>query len=144
MPQGHGTYYEDDGHIECEWQGGKANGPGRKVYPGSGRADGFGADVYEGMFKEDKRHGSGTMMYSSGDIYEGMWADDQKHGPGTFFYMSKGKRFDGVWQLDVPKCGAYSEIHTPPPGTNGSLPPIELAQPQGVLQAAMHQTMAGL
>lgn len=38
-------------------------------------------------------------MYGSGDVYEGMWADDKKHGTGTFFYMSRGKRFDGVWQV---------------------------------------------
>ncbi len=32
------------------------------------------------------------MMYANGDVYEGLWANDTKHGTGTFFYMSKGKR----------------------------------------------------
>jgi hypothetical protein len=45
------------------------------------------------------RHGPGTMMYANGDVYEGLWSRDQKHGPGTYFYMSRGKRFDGVWQV---------------------------------------------
>lgn len=114
------------------------------MYPGGRKIDGFGADVYEGMFKEDMRDGNGTMMYGNGDIYEGSWSRDQKHGPGTFFYMSKGKRFDGVWHNDVPRCGTYSEIHAPPPGSNGSLPPIELANPQRVLDSAVHDTLSTL
>ena len=39
------------------------------------------------------------MMYGNGDVYEGMWACGKKHGQGTLFYMSRGKRFDGVWQV---------------------------------------------
>lgn len=39
-----------------------------------------------------RRCGPGTMMYANGDVYEGLWANDTKHGTGTFFYMSKGKR----------------------------------------------------
>jgi len=44
------------------------------------------------------RNGPGTMMYASGDVFEGLWKDDLKHGPGTYFYINRGKRFDGVWQ----------------------------------------------
>jgi hypothetical protein len=110
------------------------------------------------------------MMYANGDIYEGMWAFDLKHGPGTFFHINKvrgwgcegrclewmamraanhrphdtplqGKRFDGTWHEGTAKCGTYSEIHTPPPGTPGSLPPIELKQPDAVLQAARQEVL---
>ncbi len=42
------------------------------------------------------------MMYGNGDVYEGMWANDVKHGSGTFFYMSRGKRCDGVWAVSEP------------------------------------------
>ena len=65
------------------------------------------------------RCGPGTMMYANGDVYEGLWAADKKNGTGTYFYMSKGKRFDGVWADGAIKCGTYSEIHAPPPGTPG-------------------------
>ncbi len=77
------------------------------------------------------RHGPGTMMYANGDVFEGHWATDQKHGPGTFFYMSRGKRCDGVWQQGVVRAGAYAEIHAPPSGTLGSLPPCELKHTEG-------------
>ena len=30
-------------------------------------------DVYEGSFKDDKRHGKGTYTYFSGDVYTGDW-----------------------------------------------------------------------
>lgn len=53
----------------------------------------------------------------------------------------QGKRFDGVWQQGVAKCGTYSEIHTPPAGTPGSLPPVELQQPDAVLVAAKQEVM---
>lgn len=90
------------------------------------------------------RHGPGTMMYGNGDVFEGIWAFDKKHGPGTHFYMSRGKRFDGVWSEGVPKAGSYSEVHAPPPGTAGSLPPCELRAPDAVLANAAAEVMAQL
>lgn len=38
------------------------------------------------------RHGQGTMTYAHGDIYEGLWKNDQKHGCGTRYLIEKGKR----------------------------------------------------
>jgi hypothetical protein len=84
------------------------------------------------------------MMYANGDVYEGTWANDVKHGPGTFFYMSRGKRFDGVWQEGVAKAGSYSEIHAPPAGTPGSLPPSELVSSNQVEQEAVQGVMQQL
>lgn len=139
QPTGHGTCFDDDGNsYEGDWLNGKRHGKGRAVY--GGRAiDGFGGDVYEGNFANDMKHGPGTMMYGNGDVYEGSWSEDKKHGSGTHYYMTKGKRYDGVWEQGVPKCGSYSEISRPPPGTVGSLPPIELANPETVLDQATQQ-----
>lgn len=144
MPTGHGTFFEDNGDsYEGDWLGGKRHGKGRAVY--GGRAvDQFGADVYEGGFENDMKHGKGTMMYGSGDVYEGEWARDNKHGTGSYFYITKGKRFDGVWEDGMVRTGTYSEIHTPPPGTAGSLPPVELANPDAVLQTATAEVMKRL
>ena len=33
-------------------------------------------DVYEGAFKEGKRHGQGTLTFADGDDYTGAWFDD--------------------------------------------------------------------
>ena len=61
--------------------------------------------------------------------------------PSLLLFLLQGKRFDGTWQEGTPKCGSYSEIHTPPAGTPGSLPPIELKQPEVVLGAATRQVL---
>jgi hypothetical protein len=144
QPTGHGTFFEDNGDTyEGDWSNGQRHGKGRAVYGGR-PVDGFGGDVYEGSFENDVKHGVGTMMYANGDIFEGGWADDKKHGPGTYFYISKGKRFDGTWQEGIPRCGSYSEVHTPPAGTPGSLPPIELKQPDIVLSTAKLQLLEQL
>lgn len=140
-PSGHGTFFEDNNDsYEGDWDHGRRHGKGRAVYGGR-PVDGFGADVYEGHWENDLKHGPGTMMYGNGDVFEGMWAYDKKHGSGTFFYMSRGKRCDGVWAEGILKAGSYSEIHTPAPGTSGSLPPCELVQTQAVLDQAMSDAM---
>eukprot|EP00798_Chlamydomonas_sp_ICE-L_P011785 gene11785-14917_t len=161
MPTGHGTFFEENNDsYEGDWLDGKKHGKGRAVY--GGRAsdqfgadvyeggfeddmnDQFGANVYEGGFEDDMKHGKGTMMYGSGDVYEGCWARDQKHGTGSYFYITKGKRFDGVWEEGMVRTGTYSEIHTPPPGTAGSLPPVELANPDAVIANAAAEVTASL
>ena len=83
-------------------------------------------------------------MYGNGDVFEGMWANDKKHGPGSFFYMSRGKRLDGVWHEDVVRAGTYGEIHAPAPGAQGTLPPIELKDPEGVLASATQVILTSL
>lgn len=141
QPMGQGTLFEDNGDTyEGGWLNGQRHGKGRAVYGGR-PIDGFGGDVYEGSFEADRKHGPGTMMYGSGDIYEGSWADDEKHGPGSYFHMSKGKRYDGVWQNGTAKCGTYSEIHQAVPGAVNSLPPIELQNPNAVLSTAVAEVM---
>jgi len=38
--------------------------------------------VYEGDWRDDKKHGWGEMMCADG-IYEGNWRDDKRHGWGN-------------------------------------------------------------
>ena len=37
--------------------------------------------VYEdkGNWKDDMRHGKGKLTYADGGVYEGFWKDDKKH-----------------------------------------------------------------
>jgi len=43
---------------------------------------------YIGYFNEGKRHGSGTLILSTGASYAGSWQDDAKEGLGTFVFES--------------------------------------------------------
>ncbi|GBF87927.1 MORN repeat-containing protein [Raphidocelis subcapitata] len=136
LPGGQGVFFDGSGNsYEGGWRAGRREGLGRAVY--SGRpGDGFGGDVYEGMWSGDLRNGHGTMTFANGDEYVGEWRDDLKHGAGSFTYTARGRRYDGVWEAGVPRCGAYCEVRPAPPGAPGSLPCVQLAAPDGVLQRA--------
>ena len=136
MPNGRGTYYDDDGNLyEGGWVSGRRAGQGKMMYGPA--AEGELGDVYEGQWQDDTRHGKGTMTYRSGNVYEGHWAADARHGRGTLFYVDKGMRFDGEWAKDGPRAGVYAAMETLPPGAPGALPVLELDDAKGVLQAAM-------
>ena len=91
---------------------------------------------YEGNFKDDKRHGSGTCEYANGDIYEGEWRNDQrsgrglmllangdrfegtfrgdkKNGAGKYYYRDTRKMYEGEWIEDIAKCGVRHRTMTP-------------------------------
>ena len=57
--------------------------------------------VYEGDWKDGKRHGKGTYKYADGRVYEGDWKDDNKHGKGTF-KSPDGGVYEGDWKDDKP------------------------------------------
>lgn len=52
-------------------------------------------------------------------------------------------RYDGVWNNGNPRCGTYSEIQPAPPGAPGSIPNIELSDPDDILQEAAAAAAAG-
>ena len=39
-------------------------------------------DVYDGEWKDSKRHGKGKMTSAVGDVYDGKWKDNKKYGKG--------------------------------------------------------------
>ena len=43
---------------------------------GKGKLIRANGDIYEGEWKEDKRHGYGVLLKSDGGKYEGNWKDD--------------------------------------------------------------------
>ncbi len=60
------------------------------VYPEGGK--------YTGELQQpgDRRHGKGTMTYSTGDVIEGEWKDDSLNGFGKIKYAS-GNTYEGNW-----------------------------------------------
>jgi hypothetical protein len=40
-------------------------------------------DVYEGYWRDDKKHGYGRYIWTDGDYYEGQWENGELHGHGV-------------------------------------------------------------
>jgi hypothetical protein len=80
-----------DGKKVKVCEGDCENGIGKKIYKNG--------DVYEGRFKNGKRHGQGTYSYNRyNSKYIGEWKNDQKDGYGEFI---------GVWGLGNSKKGYW-------------------------------------
>ena len=73
-----------DGKYQGEWVEGKYNGRGKEKYKNG--------NIYEGQFKNDKRHGKGRMEYAlrAGakfeGYYEGEWVNGESNGQGKERY----------------------------------------------------------
>ena len=53
-------------------------------------------NVYEGNFKNNKKHGYGVFKFSNGDVYEGNWINGLEHGYGVYTW-SDGDVYEGNW-----------------------------------------------
>lgn len=53
--------------------------------------------IYEGHFKNNKKEGKGTIVYSNGDRYEGGWKADLPEGFGIRF-LPDGSAKGGAWE----------------------------------------------
>ncbi len=64
---------------------------------GMGRFDYQNGSIYDGDWRDNKKHGRGRMIEGDGrSIYNGEWENDLKHGRGTF--IQKGTYIiEGVW-----------------------------------------------
>ena len=58
--------------------------------------------MYEGDYKDDKRHGRGVGRFASGAVYEGDYKDDKRHGRGVYRYADGSIRHDGQWKAGQP------------------------------------------
>lgn len=52
---------------------------------------------YEGTWADGRRSGFGTQRYADDERFEGQFVDDKRTGEGTYFYRS-GQRWVGPWQ----------------------------------------------
>jgi hypothetical protein len=48
-------------------------------------------DRYHGAWRNDERHGEGTMQYASGNLYTGHWALGAPHGQGQMLWHSRNE-----------------------------------------------------
>lgn len=64
-----------------------------------------------------------------------MWFDDEKEGPGKFIYLANRQCYTGEWSRGQPRCGSITNLSSLPgyPGTLYPIPPIELEDPQQLL-----------
>ncbi len=49
--------------------------------------------------KDEKKEVKGIYYYNNGNVYEGVWKNDKKHGKGIFYGKDKrrmGDNFNGV------------------------------------------------
>ena len=54
-------------------------------------------NVYEGEWKEGKKHGRGKETYATGNVYDGEWLEGRKHGRGKQT-LADGSLYDGEFQ----------------------------------------------
>jgi len=54
-------------------------------------------DIYEGYFREGKRHGNGRLITGTGHVFEGVWKDGEFTGWGICRF-SDGSIYSGQWE----------------------------------------------
>ena len=52
---------------------------------------------YNGTWKKNVRHGTGTMYYSDGTVYVGEWKNDNIYGKGIMKYEDE-TQYEGIWE----------------------------------------------
>lgn len=104
IPKGKGKMYFSDGKYssyEGEFVDGMFLGKGKMIWQNG--------DIYEGVWKNNKRDGQGTLTCSDGTKYNGEWKNDQRNGVGTQMYNDGGEYF-GYFLNDLPNGkGTYKK-----------------------------------
>ena len=92
-------------HVSnLEWTGANQKGKYTGYVDEHGEPDGRGklevenGDVYEGEWKNGKRHGQGIYTWAQGDLYTGPWRKNKRHGHGVFVW-SDGRLYDGEYNM---------------------------------------------
>jgi len=80
---------ESGGFYEGTFRYWRRDGPGILV-------DKVRGEVYQGQFRNDRCHGTGTKSWTDGSWYNGAWLNGLKHGGGKLC-SADGRKFDGQW-----------------------------------------------
>lgn len=54
--------------------------------------------MYEGFYRDDKKHGYGVYTWSDHKKYSGWWYQGKQHGLGIFIAKHGAKKKYGVWE----------------------------------------------
>ena len=54
--------------------------------------------VYEGEYKDDKKHGYGIYQWADGRKYKGYWTRGKQNGIGNYIVSSEDKLKFGLWE----------------------------------------------
>ncbi|KAL6043111.1 Alsin [Balamuthia mandrillaris] len=54
--------------------------------------------LFQGHVSEGRRNGHGLLIWSDGTAYEGLWKDDKMNGKGTMRWPSSNSTYIGDWQ----------------------------------------------
>ena len=54
--------------------------------------------MYQGQYKDDKKHGFGVYTWADGRCYEGYWYRGKQHGLGTYYVPKDDKVKYGLWE----------------------------------------------
>ena len=65
---------------------------------------------YSGEWKYDERHGNGVQIFPNGDIFVGEWKNNERNGNGTIRYKKKGGTYEGEWKNNM-KNGSGTYIY---------------------------------
>lgn len=61
--------------------------------------------IFQGSYRESKKHGYGILRLSTGDLYEGEFLKGLRHGTGVMKYYTYGGNecivYDGDWEKDL-------------------------------------------
>jgi antitoxin component YwqK of YwqJK toxin-antitoxin module len=102
---GTGTAYDEKGEIIAEgnWVEGKlCDGTATKCH--------YFSKFYEGGVKNFLQNGFGISFNGNKKAYEGMWKDGKRHGQGTLYLWSGEKDYVGEWKDD--KCNGYGTSYS--------------------------------
>jgi hypothetical protein len=93
--QGRGAFHSDlDGHTYIGyWESNNREKYGKLLNEKS-------QIVYEGGYKNGKKHGKGKIMLTNGDIYEGDYVDNKRTGNGIYLWKD-GSSWKGTFQNDL-------------------------------------------
>jgi hypothetical protein len=80
---------EAGGFYEGTFRYWRRDGPGILV-------DQMRGEVYQGQFRNDRCHGTGTKTWTDGTQYAGSWNNGLKHGGGKLL-SADGRKYDGQW-----------------------------------------------
>jgi hypothetical protein len=59
-----------------------------------------GIGTYKGSFSNGNLEGLGQFQYLNGSIYEGEWRENKKHGRGKFIEADGRIIYNGDWEND--------------------------------------------